>query len=105
MKTSGYVLGDFDFERLKSLPVWTGLVCFSSLRGVLITLIRLLALVDFSCVAGTTLAVCRQVEVTQMIPIQHVDYANSKKQFETLFNFVEQPPPSNYKIKIQNINI
>lgn len=85
---------DFDFEMLKSIPVWTGLVCFSSLRGALITLIRFLALVDFSCIAGTNLAVCRQVELTQMIPFQHVDYANSTKQFETLFCLIllNKPP-------------
>lgn len=72
-----------------------GWFVFSSLKGALIILIRLLALDDFSCTAGTHPADHRQVKQAQMNLFQHVDYANSKKQSETLlFNFVGGKNPT-----------
>lgn len=92
--------------KLKNVLIWTGLVCFSSLKRALIILMCLLALDNFSCIASTDLAVCRQVELSQMYLLQNVDYANSRRKLEILFCLILfKKNPQNYKIQIQNINI
>lgn len=109
MKPPGYVNLVFgDFEELKDVPIEQRSFCFvlfCSLKRYLVILTYLLAPNNFSCIASTNLALCRQVELTQIDLFRHVDYVNSRKKLEMFFSLILYKTPQSYKIKIQNINI